>query len=276
MTMMKKVQWEKMTWKEIQAAAQPSHGIVIIPVGAVEEHGPHCPVGTDSIETYEIGYRAAVKADVLILPLVWFGNSRSLMDFPGTIGIRPETLKNYLHDIAISLIQHGFHSPIFLDGHSGNYGALDILIEDIMLETGHKSLHVRAWDLASIPKPVETPQYDGHGGLSETSAMLYLVPDCVDKEAMVDCKPEADLSRFGSVFPAPSSLYSKGPIIFPMMMGELAKEGHHGDPRLATAERGEALIDVKAKALAEFLLQYKSGEIRWRIDGGNHGISREK
>ncbi len=261
---MHKVQFEKMTWKEIQAAVKESAGIAILPIGAVEEHGPHNPVGVDSIETYEIGLRAARQSQTLILPLVWFGNSRSLMDFPGSVGIRPEVLKDYVHDVILSLIQHGFNRPLILDGHSGNYGVLDILIEDILLETGLKVLHVRAWDLASIPKPAGTPTYDGHGGLSETSAMLYLVPDCVDRLAMQDCAPQADLSPHGSVFPTPSSAFAKGAVVFPMMMGELAADGHHGDPRLASAERGKALIDAKANALAEFINLLKNDQLTWR------------
>jgi creatinine amidohydrolase len=261
---MKKVEFEKMTWKEIQVAVRESRGVAILPVGAVEEHGPHNPVGTDSIETYEIGIRAAALTQTVVLPPVWFGNSRSLMDFPGTIGIRPEVLKNYVHDVIVSLIQHGFMRPLVLDGHSGNYGALDILVEDIFLETEVKTLHVRAWELASIPKPANTPAYDGHGGLSETSAMLYLAPDCVDREAMQDCAPEADLSPNGSVFPTPSSAFAKGAVVFPMMMGELVKDGHFGDPRQASAERGKALIDAKANALAEFITLLKNDRLTWR------------
>ena len=265
---MNKIRFEQMSWKEIQTEITEGSGIAIVPVGAIEEHGPHLPVGTDSIETYEIGYRAAVQTGIVILPLIWFGNSRSLMDFPGTIAIRPETLKDYLHDILLSLIQHGFNHPILLDGHSGNYGVLDILIEDMMLETGKKVLHVRAWDLASVPKPPETPAYDGHGGLSETSAMLYLVPDSIDRTMMADCAPEAELTKYGSVFPTPSSKYSKGPVIFPMMMGELSKNGHHGDPRLASTERGEALINAKANALTDFIQKLKDGEVKWRNQKG--------
>ena len=261
---MKKIQFEKMTWMEIQAAVEESQGIVIIPVGAVEEHGPHNPVGTDTIETYAIGLRAAEGAGVPILPPVWFGNSRSFMDFPGTITVHPDILRGYIHDIALSLIQHGFKQPIILDGHSGNYGALDILIEDLMVETGVKVLHVRAWELASVPKPTDTPKYDGHGGLSETSAMLYLEPDSVDNDVMRDCAPEAELSDLGSVYPAPSSLYAKGAVVFPMMMGELVEDGHHGDPRPASAERGKALIEAKADALIGFIELLKNDSLYWR------------
>jgi creatinine amidohydrolase len=250
---MKKFQLEKMTWVEAGKAAEECGGVAIVPVGAVEEHGPHNPLGTDTIETYAIGLRAAELVGAVVTPPVWFGNSRSLMDFPGSIGINPEVLKAYVHNIVTSLIYHGFNRPLILDGHSGNYGILDVLIEDLMLEMGVKTLHVRAWELASVPKPKETPSYDGHGGLSETSAMLYLEPESVDREAMRDSEPRAELSEQGSVFPTPSSKYAKGAVVFPMMMGELAEDGHHGDPLLASAERGRALIEAKAEALGRFI-----------------------
>ena len=259
-----KVQLERMTWPEVRQAVQESQGIALVPVGAVEEHGPHLPIGTDSVETYEIGYRAAQKARVVILPLVWFGNSRSFMDFPGTVAIRPETLKLYLHDILTSLIQHGFSRPMILDGHGGNYGILDVLIEDIMLETGVKVAHIKCWDLATLPKPEGVPPYDGHGGSSETSVMMYLYPADVDMSRFTDAKPEIELTRFGSIFPEPSSLYSKGPARFPMMMGEMTELGHHGDPGFASPERGQALIEVKANALVEFLEAIKAGELQAR------------
>jgi creatinine amidohydrolase len=259
-----KVQIERMTWPEVEEAIAESKGIALIPVGAVEEHGPHLPLGTDSIETYEIGLRAARQAKVVITPLIWFGNSRSFMDFPGTIAITPETLKMYTRDVLLSLIRHGFTRPIILDGHGGNYGILDVLIEDVMLERGVKTFHVRSWELATLPKPKEIPVYDGHGGSSETSVMLYLCPSDVNKEHFIDSKPEIELTQFGSVFPEPSGLYSKGPAKYPLMMGDMVSAGHHGDPRFGNSERGEALINVKVNALIEFITALKNNEVQIR------------
>jgi creatinine amidohydrolase len=129
------VQLERMTSPEVDQACKEAVGIIIIPVGAVEVHGPHLPVGTDTFETYEIGLRAAQQAGVVIAPPLWYGNSRSFMDFPGTISIRPEILMELTRDVCLSLIQHGFHKLVVLDGHGGNYGILDLLIEEIHLET---------------------------------------------------------------------------------------------------------------------------------------------
>jgi len=258
-----KVQIEHMTWPEVEKAVKESSGIALVPVGAVEEHGPHLPIGTDSIETYEIGLQAAKKAGVVITPPVWFGNSRSFMDFPGTITLQPDTLKMVVRDVVMSLVKHGFNRPIILDGHGGNYGVMDILIEDIMLEHKIKTFHVRSWDLATLPKPADTPRYDGHGGSSETSVMMYLCPDDVNVKEFCDSKPEIELTKFSSVFPSPSGLYSKGPAVYPLMMGEMVKKGHHGDPGFGSPERGKGLLEVKVDALVEFLNFLKADEVKY-------------
>jgi creatinine amidohydrolase/Fe(II)-dependent formamide hydrolase-like protein len=124
--------------------------------------------------------------------------------------------------------------------------------------------HVRAWEMASVPKPEETPAYDGHGGSSETSVMMVLTPDDVDKDQFIDSAPEIELTQYGSVFPSPSGIYSKGPVVFPLSMGEMVEHGFHGDPSFGSLERGEALLKVKVEALAEFLRAYKNGQIQWR------------
>ena len=258
------VQFERMTSPEIALARDEANGIVIIPIGAVEVHGPHLPVGTDSIETYEIGIRAAQEAKVVITPLVWYGNSRAFMDFPGTITLSPGVLQEMTRDIVMSLIQQGFNKIILLDGHGGNYGILDLLIEEIHMDTSALICHVRAWELACVPKPEDTPAYDGHGGSSETSVMMVLCPDDVDESNFIDSPPEIYLTKYGSVFPSPSGVYSKGPVVFPLSMGEMVEHGHHGDPKWGSKERGEALMRVKVAALVEFLMELKAGKIKWR------------
>jgi creatinine amidohydrolase len=258
------VQWERMSSPELAQAREDANGVAIIPIGAVEVHGPHLPVGTDSIETYEIGLHAAQQVGAVITPLIWFGNSRSFMDFPGTISVDPDTLHAYTRDVALSLIQQGFDKIILLDGHGGNYGILDLLIEEIHLDTKAVICHVRAWELATIPKPDGVPDYDGHGGSSETAVMRVLSPEDVDEDKFIDSPPDIDLTDFGAVFPSPSGPYSKGPAVFPLSMGEMVEHGHHGDPKWGTAERGEALLKVKVEALVEFLQALKDEKYNWR------------
>ncbi len=264
MVLQRTIHLERMSWREIPDAVREAGGVVVLPVGAVEEHGPHLPLGTDSIETIEIGRRAADKAGVVLAPPIWYGNSRGLMDFPGTITLQPETLKAIVKDVVASLIQHGFNRPVILDGHGGNYGILDLAAEDLHLETGSLICHIRGWDMATLPKPARIPAYDGHAGSSETSAMLRLCPDDVARDQFAESRPEINLTRWGSVFPGPSGLYSKGPVVIPLSMSEMVERGYHGDPSGASAERGEALLQVKAEALAEFLDALKSGQLLTR------------
>jgi creatinine amidohydrolase len=118
--------------------------------------------------------------------------------------------------------------------------------------------------MASLPKPEGTPDYDGHGGSSETSVMLALCPEDVDRTKFVDSAPDVDLTRFGSVFPSPSGKLEGGPVTFSLSMGEMVEAGHHGNPSFATKDRGEALLAVKAKALAELLQTLKEGRVHGR------------
>ena len=264
MILEKKVQLERMTTTEVKAAVAESNGIVILPVGAIEVHGPHLPVGTDSIETIEIARRAAVEVGAVLAPPIWYGNSRGFMDFPGTVTLEPETLRAVIKDVLMSLIKHGFNKPVILDGHGGNYGMSIIAAEDLHLQTGTLVSHVRAWDMATLSKPKELPTYDGHGGYSETSVMLYLCPEDVDKAQYVDSAPEVEITKYAGAFPSPSSLYGKGAVTLPLMMGQMVKIGHHGDPHLATAEQGKGLIEVKTAAVVEYLQALKANQIKLR------------
>ncbi len=258
------VRLERMTWVEAKESISESNGVVIIPIGAIEEHGPHLPLGTDSIETFEVGYRAANEVKVVVAPPIWYGNSRSFMDFPGTVTIQPETLKAFVKDVALSLIQHGFDKIVILDGHGGNYGILDLLAEEIHLEKDVLACHILAWDMATLPKPDTIPYYDGHGGYNETSIMMYLCPDDVDKSKFIDSKPEVELSKFGAGFPGIGSYYSKGAAKIALSLGEWVEHGHHGDPSYADRERGRDLIGVKTDALVDFLLALKNNKIKYR------------
>jgi creatinine amidohydrolase len=264
MVLDRKVRLELMSWPEVREAIRESNGVAVVPVGAVEEHGPHLPVGTDTIETVEIGYRAAVEARVVIVPPVWYGNSRGLMDFPGTVAVRPWILGAFVKDVVLSLARHGFDKPVILDGHGGNYGILDLVAEDIHLEEGALACHVRAWDVATVPKDKGTPEYDGHGGSSETSVMLYLCAKDVNPEEFVDSRPQIELTRLAAPFPNPSNLYSRRPVAIPLSMAEMVECGHHGDPKWGDKERGKALLDVKTEALVEFLIALKQDKIKYR------------
>jgi creatinine amidohydrolase len=110
----------EMTWPEIGNLSRDIP--VVVPVAALEQHGHHMPVFTDSLLVGEVVRRvgAAMADRVLIAPLMWLGNSHHHMDFPGTLSASPRVYLDLLNDLAESLIAHGFRRIVFINGHGGN------------------------------------------------------------------------------------------------------------------------------------------------------------
>lgn len=107
---------QHMTWEEFDSR-KAGTGVVIIPVGSVEQHGPHLPLGTDSMVAMTLAEDAAQRSGALVAPPVWYGWSPHHMVLPGTITVRPEVLIELLYDITESLCQHGIQRFIYLNGH---------------------------------------------------------------------------------------------------------------------------------------------------------------
>src|SRR4051812_48313829 len=118
---------EEMTTTEFEEGLQRTRS-VYIPFGSVEEHGPHLPLSTDTIQAYEVGKRAAELIPLFVAPPVHYGNCRSTSCHPGTISISTATLKLLLKDIVRSLRGHGLQNFIVLTGHAG--GAHRMALQD--------------------------------------------------------------------------------------------------------------------------------------------------
>lgn len=122
---------ERMTWPEAKAALE--RGVaVVIPVGSTEQHGHHLPLSTDTINVYALARLAAERSgQAVVTPPVAFGTAHNHMHFPGTITLQLDTLKALLVDVAASLIHHGFHRLLLLNGHGGNISAVGAAAEQI-------------------------------------------------------------------------------------------------------------------------------------------------
>src|SRR3954447_26999723 len=123
------VLWQKQRREQVAAAARRGGGgaaaagrggLVTRPPGAVEQHGPHLPLDTDSFSAFAIAVRAAALVErfpALVLPPIWWGLSPYWMVFPGTLTLRPETLLDVIEDLSRSVAQHGFRKLVILNGH---------------------------------------------------------------------------------------------------------------------------------------------------------------
>jgi creatinine amidohydrolase len=258
----RKVLLENMTWPEAKRAVKESNGIVVIPIGAIEEHGPHLPLDTDVEVTVEPVIRAAKQAKVVVAPTIPWGNSEQNAYFPGTIYLRIRTLVDLIKDIAMSLASHGFDKFVLVNGHGGNIGPVSDAAEEIKYELGVFICVVKGWELDTLSKPKGVPAYDGHGGFKETSLMLYLDPGNVNRKEFRRSKPKMNLTKYGNIWP-PQIPAGYTPVQIFLEAQETFPEGHSGDPTLATTEAGEEIVKVWAETLYHFLRELKSNRIKF-------------
>ncbi|MFQ6096655.1 MAG: creatininase family protein [Armatimonadota bacterium] len=150
------------------AASDPD--IVVIPVGAIEQHGPHLPVGTDAIVAGEVGRRLAQELGAYLLPVLAYGNSQEHLGFKGTVSLRPSTLALVIEDIIVSLRHQGFKRFVVFSTHGGNW-VIKPTIRDINFRYPDISV---IWANGALPGETDRIPKDIHSGASETSTILAI------------------------------------------------------------------------------------------------------
>jgi creatinine amidohydrolase len=244
--------WAEMTWEDF-ADANPSW-VAVLPIAAVEQHGPHLPLGTDSfiVEAYLARARKLLPdaLKVAFLPLQTIGTSHEHRAFAGTLTLAPETLIRAVTDIAESVHRAGLHKLVFANGHGGNVAALDLVALD---------LRVRL-DMLAVPCSFSRFGYPDrlfvaeeiahgiHGGDVETSLMLAAQPELVRTQAAKNFVP-ASLAMAREF----KQLRAGDPVGFGWMSQDLHASGAIGDATLATAAKGEAALAHGARAFVELL-----------------------
>ena len=239
------MQLTDLTWPKVQALNRDTP--VVIPVAALEQHGHHLPLFTDSMLLGEILRRAAEKLHerVLFTPLMWLGNSDHHLDFPGTLSSPPRVYLDLLNGLAENFITHGFKRIVFLNGHGGNEVPGKQAIFEVRQRHRQRSdlllLFATYWNLA--PKahtaaPGLVQQQMAHACEWETSMILRLAPQLV-----------GDLSGVMTI--------EAGNAFDPAFRGWTTKDrtapGHIGSPRDATAAKGEALFEQFASGSVALL-----------------------
>jgi creatinine amidohydrolase len=229
---------EEMSWPEIEAGLCQTR-TVILPVGATEEHGPHLPVFTDTIQALEVAKEVALQRDVFLAPPLHYGVCRSTRGFPGTITIGHDALRAFAKDLLISFCDSGFTNILILTGHAGGLH-MAALEEACQMALEERDFHVSLVSLFDLidPKSVETPG-DGHSGEIETSLMMRIRGD------LVAGKPEKH-------FPCrPRFLIQKN-------VRHLMGNGVMGDPSRATADKGKAFYEMAVQGIIQALDELKS------------------
>lgn len=233
-----------LTWPDVDSLDRNTP--VIIPVAALEQHGRHMPVFTDSMLLGEIVRRAhqQVRDQTLLVPLMWLGNSHHHMDFPGTVSAQPRVWIDLLSGLVDNFVTHGFRRIVVINGHGGN----DVPGRQATFEIRQRYrdrrdlllLFATYWSMAnpaaSIPDLRQGEM--GHACEWETSMILRLTPELV--------KNHQDVSEveFGNPFlPAQRA----------WIMPDRSEPGHIGDPASATPEKGEQLLQLFADGFTQFI-----------------------
>lgn len=238
------MQLTDMTWPMVDALDRNMP--VVFPVAALEQHGRHMPVFTDSMLLGEVVRRAAeqVGEKVLFAPLTWLGNSHHHMDFPGTLSADPRVYLDLLNGLLDNFVAHGFRRLLIVNGHGGN----DVPGKQAVFETRQRYRHRKElllvfatyWNLADpigCHPDLKQTRMD-HACEWETSMVLKLAPHLVRDLATTESV------EFGNPFEPASRGWT---------MTDRSVPGHVGDPRGATAEKGEALFRVFTTGLVQLL-----------------------
>lgn len=212
--------------------------IVILPIGAVEEHGPHLPLCTDSIQPEYIAEKVAEKTGALIAPSIRYGFCSSTKNFPGTITISFDTLRSLIYDLLLEFIRNGIKNIVVLSGHAGrvHMAALRLAAERAVNEKEANIMVLSDYDIAYdlLNKDESIPPDDGHSGLIETSRILAI------REDLVKGKGEAGNDR------PPKFMVLRDPEkYFP--------SGVMGEPTNASKEKGEEINDYIVKELVKLI-----------------------
>jgi len=255
--MRSKYYYHHYTWPEMKEIVK-QQPVVVLPVGSVEDHGPHLPLDVDNFLIGAICEEAAKRLDgkMLLLPPIPYGFEEHHMDFPGTIDIAMEHLLHFVADVTRSVARHGFERILLADGHGSNMPILDLAARRTVLDTPALCA-VFIWpslasDTIERLRESETPGGMAHACELETSVYLYLDPTRVQ---MDKARKEIGLppSRFIWM-----DLMRGSPVITMDQWSRFSKSGVVGDPTLATREKGQKIFDAVVDALVDLVKDFQA------------------
>ena len=231
-----------LTWPEVTDRLQQGYDTVVFAVGATEQHGPHLPENIDELIGTEVALELARRlGHALVAPTIRPGVSPSHMEFPGTIALRPETLRMVIEDYVHSLIRHGFQRLVVISAHFGNRSTVEVACQSLQEEVGNDAMIVPIYGLMQyVPKgeAAIAGLVEGfHANNFETSLVLYLAPHLVDM----------GLAKAGGAYPPATD-----PFIARMQqpVKAFSRSGVLGHPELATADAGRLGFDAMVGNLA--------------------------
>jgi creatinine amidohydrolase len=235
---------EESTWEDA-AKMFASTELALIPIGAIECHGPHNPMGIECFLVEELARRLNTRVNAIVTPVIPVSYSRAWNEFPGTLWVMPASLKAYLEDICNCLVDYGVRFIFFLNGHGPNVPTVEEISHDLALRDV-QCAQIDIWrfigslsgDLGESDLPL------GHSGELATSVMMALRCDLVRREKI---RAESPRKTLRNDFPSIIQYYPSS---------ASTPSAFAGDPSKASREKGQEILTRCVDRLEDFLKQW--------------------
>lgn len=246
-----------LTWQQV-AALDKDPGVVILPIGAVEQHGHHLPLITDTLiasRTLEQAFNyLADDVPAWALPTMPFGKSNEHQGYPGTVMLSAASLMGVVRDVALSMQAAGFKRLLLLNAHGGNKALLEMQARDLRAELGllcfvASPSPLSAEEYATLPEAEQ--RWGIHAGTVETALVMAMLPSCVHREGAKAHYPD---------FPSETLNLTSQPQVA-WLSRDWSPIGHFGDPQAATPEQGQRWLEQAGKTLAALIGEIASFEV---------------
>jgi len=240
--------WSDLTAEELRAKAE-ANAVVVLPVGSIEQHGPHLAVGVDTVLCEKVCLAAAERVtgnQVVVAPTLWCGMAEHHMDFGGTFTLDIPTYRAVLLCLLTSLQRNGFRRVVIVNGHSGNSAALQAFLPDFARETKLR-IRVAFYHAAtdrSLHSILQNPT-GRHANEFETSMMMVLAPELVRIERLSEAFGGQELEREQDAVLKRTTRHRS--------YKHRTSTGVDGDARQSTAAKGAALVEECVRSLSEML-----------------------
>jgi creatinine amidohydrolase len=263
-------EFAKLSWPEVNEAAAAGK-VALVPAATLEDHGLHLPIDTDVLIAEAVCRRTAelVPEELVLLPCVTVGFSPHHIDGPGTITARWDTFVDYVRQITNSLAYHGFRKILILNAHGSNRPVLDLaarltIVENPDVQCGYVSW----WDLQQVREAVAAfreSDWTGHACELETSVYLAVDPAHVRMElARSDVHPYMSKHFWSDLVGQPPAGHANA-VFMTEYWSTVSETGTWGDPTVATAEKGEAILRAASEELAEIVRELRARPVRPRV-----------
>lgn len=247
--------WEDLTSVEFKDACVKTKGVCVLPLGVIEKHGTHLPLGTDMFHGRRIAEEVAKVEPVMIFPSYYFGQIAEARHCPGTIAINPELMYSMLEEVCNEISRNGFRKIVILDAHGGNVHFLNYFIQSTLYKKREYAVYnIRLspdeQGYEEVDKVLEGRDSGSHGGNFETSRIMVIRPDLVkmDQVEQEGLKNYGMLNHLNDVYTA-VNWYANHPTHFA------------GEPYHATPELGQLGIKLVTKKVVACIKAIKEDNV---------------